>query len=70
MAQVALVVAPPLTWLLLIATRRWHPEPSWIDRLGRVLRVLGMICTPAHLVLIRLPYRLPETFLPAPRCDV
>jgi hypothetical protein len=56
MVQVALVVAPPLTWVFLIATRRWNPEPSWIDRLGRVLGVLGMICTPAHLVLIRLPY--------------
>ena len=56
MVQVALVVAPPLTWVFLIATRRWNPEPSWIDRLGRVLGVLGMICTPAHLLLIRLPY--------------
>jgi hypothetical protein len=56
MGQIALVVAPPLTWVFLIATRRWKPEPSWIDRLGRVLGVLGMICTPTHLVLIRLPY--------------
>ena len=54
--QVLLVVAGPLAWVFLVATRRWNPEPSWIDRLGRVLGVLGMICTPAHLVLIRLPY--------------
>ena len=55
-AQVLLVVAGPLAWVFLVATRRWNPEPSWIDRLSRVLGVLGMICTPAHLVLIRLPY--------------
>jgi hypothetical protein len=54
--QVLLVVAAPLAWVYLIATRRWHPEPIWIDRLGRVLGVLGMICTPAHFVLIHLPY--------------
>jgi hypothetical protein len=54
--QVLLVVAGPLAWVFLVATRRWNPEPSWIERLGRVLGVLGMICTPAHLVLIRLPY--------------
>jgi hypothetical protein len=55
-AQVLLVVAAPLGWILLIATRRWNPEPSWIDRLGRILGVLGMVCTPAHFLLIRLPY--------------
>jgi hypothetical protein len=55
-AQVLLVVTAPLAWALLIATRRWNPEPSWIDRLGRILGVLGIVCTPAHLLLIRLPY--------------
>jgi hypothetical protein len=55
-AQVLLVVAAPLAWLFLIATRRWNAEPSWIDRLGRILGTLGMLCTPAHFVLIRLPF--------------
>jgi hypothetical protein len=26
-----------IAWLALAVTRRWHPEPSWIDRLGRAL---------------------------------
>jgi hypothetical protein len=50
------VAAVPLAWLSLIATRRWDPEPSWIDRLGRILGVLWTVSLPAHLVLIRLPY--------------
>ena len=54
--QVVLVVSAPLAWIFLIATRRCDPEPSWIDRLGRILGALGIICTPAHFVLIRLPY--------------
>jgi hypothetical protein len=54
--QVLLVVAAPLAWICLIASRRWNPEPGWIDRLGRFVGVLGMVCTPAHLLLIRLPY--------------
>jgi hypothetical protein len=54
--QVLLVGAAPLAWVFLIATRRWNPEPSWIDRLGRILGALWMVCIPAHLVLIRLPY--------------
>jgi hypothetical protein len=55
-SQVLVICAAPLAWVILIATRRWNPEPSWIDRLGRILGVLWMACLPAHLVLIRLPY--------------
>jgi hypothetical protein len=55
-AQVLLVVAAPLAWVLLVATRKWNPEPGWIDRLGRILGTLGMLCTPAHFVLIHLPF--------------
>jgi hypothetical protein len=54
--QVLLVGAAPLAWVVLITTRRWSLEPSWIDRLGRILGVLWMVCIPAHLVLIRHPY--------------
>jgi hypothetical protein len=50
-AQILLLVAAPLAWVHLIATRRWNAEPSWIDRLGRILGTLGMLCTPAHFVL-------------------
>ena len=55
-AQILIVIAVPMTWVVLIATRRWNPEPGWIDRLGRILGILWMVCIPAHLVLIRLPY--------------
>ena len=53
--QALLVVATPLAWLW-SRVRRWNPEPGWIDRLGRILGALGIVCTPAHLVLIRLLY--------------
>jgi hypothetical protein len=33
-------VALAVVWLILAASRRFRPEPSWIDRLGRVLGVL------------------------------
>src|ERR1017187_4437858 len=36
-AQVLIAAAVPLAWVSLIATRRWAPEPSWIDRSGRIL---------------------------------
>jgi hypothetical protein len=55
-AQVLVIAAVPLAWVFLIATRRWDPEPSWIDRLGRILGALWMVCVPAHFVLIHLPY--------------
>jgi hypothetical protein len=55
-AQVLLVAAVPLAWASLIATRRWDPEPSWIDRMGRILGGLWMISLPAHVILMRLPY--------------
>ncbi len=55
-AQVLIVAAVPLAWVGLIVTRRWAPEPSWIDRAGRFLGAIWMICIPAHMLLIRLPY--------------
>jgi hypothetical protein len=54
--QVLNGAAVPLAWISLIATRRWHCAPCWIDRLGRILGALWMVSLPAHLVLIRLPY--------------
>jgi hypothetical protein len=32
-----LAAAVAATWLLLVLDRRWKPEPSWIDRLGRLV---------------------------------
>ena len=54
--QILIVAVVPLLWIVMLATRRWTPEPGWIDRLGRVLGLAWMVVTPAHLVLIRLPY--------------
>jgi uncharacterized membrane protein len=54
--QILLVVAVPLVWVTLIVTHWWNPEPSWIDRLGRILGVLWMVCVPAHFVFIRSGY--------------
>jgi hypothetical protein len=53
--QILLASAAPLAWVLLIATRRWDPEPSWIDRLGLILGALWMVSVPTHFILIRLP---------------
>jgi hypothetical protein len=33
----ACALAVPLAWGVLLATRRWRPEPRLIDRLGRLL---------------------------------
>jgi hypothetical protein len=41
--RVLLVVAAPLAWVSLIATRQWYPEPSWIDRCGRFVGALWMV---------------------------
>ena len=45
--RVVLIAAAPLAWVSLIATRRWYPEPSWIDRFGRILGALWMVSAPA-----------------------
>jgi hypothetical protein len=44
--RVVLIAAAPLAWVSLIATRRWYPEPSWIDRFGRILGALWMVSAP------------------------
>jgi hypothetical protein len=40
-------------WLLLALSGRWRPEPSWIDRLGRLLGVVWIAC--AILVAVPVP---------------
>ena len=31
------------TWLGLVLSRRWRPEPGWIDRIGRLIGVLWLL---------------------------
>ena len=45
--RVAAIAAAPLAWVSLIATRRWFPEPSWIDRFGRILGALWTVSVAA-----------------------
>ena len=33
----SLAAVVPISWALLVANRRWRPEPGWIDRSGRLL---------------------------------
>ena len=40
MATEKSVPAILIIWSSLLLTRKWRPEPSWIDRLGRLLAVL------------------------------
>ncbi len=44
--RVLVTAVAPLAWVCLIATRRWYPEPSWIDRFGRLLAALWMVSVP------------------------
>jgi hypothetical protein len=48
LAQVLLPSGIPLSivtiWGLLVGTRQWRAEPSWVDRAGRVIGV-GWIAT-------------------------
>ena len=46
-----IVVAAPLAWVGLMMTHQWHPEPHWIDRLGRVLGGLWTVAALAALLL-------------------
>lgn len=54
-SKMLFAVVVPAAWIFLLATHRWGPEPSWIDRLGRTLGMLWTVSFPAHLVLLRLP---------------
>jgi hypothetical protein len=36
-AAEAIGLAVATAWLTLVLTRGWHPEPTWVDRLGRIL---------------------------------
>jgi len=42
-AAEAIGLAVVTAWLTLILTRGWHPEPTWIDRLGRILGVCWIV---------------------------
>jgi hypothetical protein len=42
--QMCLAVA--VTWSLLAVSGQWHPEPSWIDRMGRVIGIYYILMIP------------------------
>ncbi len=47
------VIAPAmagLSWVVLLVTRRWSAEASWIDRAGRCLAVAWIVMIPLYLV--------------------
>jgi hypothetical protein len=37
-------------WFVLAVSGRWRPEPSWIDRSGRVLAIAWIVRYLIHLV--------------------
>ncbi len=38
-----------VAWIVLAVSRKWHAEPSWIDRAGRRLGVLWLATIPIYL---------------------
>jgi hypothetical protein len=44
--------AVAVSWLTLIFTCRWRPEPSWVDRWGRVLGCAWIVVGPLASLLI------------------
>ena len=44
--------AVAVSWLTLALTGRWHPEPSWVDRWGRVLGWTWIFVGPLASLLI------------------
>jgi hypothetical protein len=40
----------PISWLALVASRRWQSEPSWLDRAGRIMGI-GWIVSAAYAFL-------------------
>jgi hypothetical protein len=37
-------------WVTLALAGRWHPEPSWIDRLGRAFGILWVVGIPITII--------------------
>ena len=48
--QVALGVF--ITWSILALSRQWQPEPSWIDRMGRILGLLWILSALSQVVVV------------------
>jgi hypothetical protein len=44
--------AVAVSWMTLIFTCRWRPEPSWVDRWGRVLGCAWIVVGPLASLLI------------------
>jgi hypothetical protein len=45
-------VAVLASWVTLVAGRRWRPEPSWVDRLGRALGIFWILLAIASPLLL------------------
>jgi hypothetical protein len=54
-AATAIGLAVSVSWLVMVASHCWRPEPGWIDRLGRLLGAgwIGMIPGGLYVALIR-----------------
>ena len=50
-AAEAIGLAVVTAWLTLLLTRGWHPEPTWIDRLGRILGACWVVLFVACVML-------------------
>ena len=57
--ELVIFLPPPLfglavlaSWVTLVAGRRWRPEPSWVDRLGRALGLLWVLLGLASPLLL------------------
>jgi hypothetical protein len=51
---IVVIAVAPTAWLTLLVSRRWNPEPEWIDRLGSVIGALYIVSSITHMVIIDL----------------
>lgn len=45
-------LAVSVAWLLLMGSRRWKPERSWIDRVGIILGVFWLVFAPLKWLIV------------------
>jgi hypothetical protein len=53
--QMCLAVA--VSWVLLLVSGQWRPEPSWIDRMGRALGMYYVLMIPIFLWFFPFKFR-------------
>jgi hypothetical protein len=47
--RMSISYAPAGLWFLMAACGRWHAEPSWIDRAGRIIGAFWIVLIPLRL---------------------